>query len=245
VSEDDRAATHGDRGRVGYKQDLPVPDAVVVAQELSGRLARKHNRLYRVGNMAKTRTGVPETVREKVLEEFNHRCAICGADRPQVHHIDEDPANNEPLNLIPLCPNCHLTDHHNPTKTTEPAKLKLFRQYKDPIILKPQFHALFLRIQFLNSIGEHSDVNELHASARELIEFVQGLEMGAFYAGQLSQLLSRPPYGRARVMGDPDSEQRYREGRRKHDMEYKEQLVKNQNRVQELAIELLRFQKWD
>ena len=48
---------------------------------------------------------------------FNHHCARCGRDslRPrnsreqlQVHHIDENPGNNDIENLIPLCAVCHL-----------------------------------------------------------------------------------------------------------------------------------------
>ena len=48
---------------------------------------------------------------------FNHHCARCGRDcsNPkdsremlQVHHIDENPGNNNLENLIPLCSVCHL-----------------------------------------------------------------------------------------------------------------------------------------
>ncbi|GIR61625.1 MAG: HNH endonuclease signature motif containing protein [Deltaproteobacteria bacterium] len=48
---------------------------------------------------------------------FNHHCARCGKDcsNPsnsrdllQVHHIDENPGNNQLENLIPLCSVCHL-----------------------------------------------------------------------------------------------------------------------------------------
>src|SRR6266852_5884563 len=95
------------------------------------------------GAESKTRKAVPKATRSQVLAEFNHRCAVCGTDRPQIHHIDENPSNNDPMNLIPLCPNCHLTDQHNPTQPIDPAKLSLFRQYKDPMILTPQFHPLF------------------------------------------------------------------------------------------------------
>jgi hypothetical protein len=194
--------------------------------------------------MTKIRPDIPAAVHKKVLEEFSHRCAICGADKPQVHHIDEDPVNNEPTNLIPLCPNCHLTDHHNPTTKTEPAKLKLFRQFKDPTILKPQFHVLFLRMQFLDSIGENTDASTLDESARELVEFVQELEMGAFYAKQLSQLVRQPRYAGAFVLGDPVSEQRHREERQRQNAEYRQQLIRNRDRVRGVAVELLRFQKW-
>ena len=111
--------------------------------------------------MAKTRLTVPKPIREAVLKEFNHKCAICAKERPQVHHIDEDPSNNDRLNLIPLCPNCHLIDQHNPTAPMDAEKLRLFREFKDPTILKPQFHPLFKRMKFLNSVNSGSDVDQL------------------------------------------------------------------------------------
>jgi hypothetical protein len=44
--------------------------------------------------MTKTRQPIPRNIREKILNEYNHRCAKCGSDKPQIHHIDEDPSNN-------------------------------------------------------------------------------------------------------------------------------------------------------
>ena len=59
-------------------------------------------------------------VRRKVIEDKGSSCEKCGwsAKHPktgsplvQVHHIDEDKSNNDPENLIILCPNCHsMTD---------------------------------------------------------------------------------------------------------------------------------------
>ena len=58
-----------------------------------------------------------ETVSRYVRELFNYHCARCNKDCRktknaqmvlQVHHIDENPANNALENLIPLCASCHL-----------------------------------------------------------------------------------------------------------------------------------------
>jgi 5-methylcytosine-specific restriction endonuclease McrA len=41
----------------------------------------------------------------------NHKkiCVVCGEDKiVTVHHMDEDHQNNDPKNLVPLCP----THHH-------------------------------------------------------------------------------------------------------------------------------------
>ena len=58
-----------------------------------------------------------ETVSRYVRELFNFYCARCGKNCRnskkansilQVHHIDENPGNNDLENLIPLCAACHL-----------------------------------------------------------------------------------------------------------------------------------------
>jgi hypothetical protein len=46
------------------------------------------------------------------LRHWNHECVICGFDKiVAIHHIDENRSNNNPLNLIPLCPNHHEMVH--------------------------------------------------------------------------------------------------------------------------------------
>ena len=58
-----------------------------------------------------------DTVSRYVRELFDFFCARCGKDCRnslnadsvlQVHHIDENPENNDLENLIPLCAACHL-----------------------------------------------------------------------------------------------------------------------------------------
>ena len=46
------------------------------------------------------------------LQHWKHECAICGFDKiVAIHHIDENHNNNDPKNLIPLCPNHHEMVH--------------------------------------------------------------------------------------------------------------------------------------
>ena len=193
--------------------------------------------------MSKSRTSIPRAIKDSVLREFNHRCAICGKERPQIHHIDENPSNNESINLIPLCPNCHLTDQHNPTMLIDSEKLKLFRQFKDPMILKPQFHPLFVRMQFLNPIDEGAGAESLTVLSNELIEFIEVLEMGGFYARRISELIKRYYTGmyQAVIRGDgvglvPEPAE--------DDEQYIEKLRDAYPKVAALIVELLRFQKW-
>ena len=66
-----------------------------------------------------------------VLERDGVRCRVCAAEEKKVtvtritkqgtvvgqksnltaHHIDEDPRNNDPANLITLCQSCHMKHH--------------------------------------------------------------------------------------------------------------------------------------
>lgn len=40
-------------------------------------------------------------------------CAICGkSGYTEVHHIDKNPMNNSPSNLVRLCKSCHAKQHH-------------------------------------------------------------------------------------------------------------------------------------
>jgi hypothetical protein len=193
--------------------------------------------------MSKQRLQVPRAIRTDLLDEFNHRCAVCGTDRPQVHHIDENPSNNDPFNLIPLCPNCHLVDQHNPTVPIDPRKLKLFRIYKDPTILKPQFHPLFTRMLFLDSIDDQQPVKDIENQATELVEFVRSLAMGSFYGARLYDLLRRK-HGTIvqRSLHYPDS--RAEQQRSDYSQAYREQVRGARDSIHTVIVELLRYQDW-
>ncbi len=190
----------------------------------------------------KRRIPIAPAVRESVLREFNHRCAICGADRPQIHHIDEDPSNNTLDNLLPICPNCHLTDYHNPTVPTSPEKLALFRKYKDPVILSPQFEPLFSRFRFLAHIAETERIDDLARRAQELVDFVFHLQMGQFYCKRIAELTAMPSRSGISVGGLPDP--REQEEKRQFAIEYRKQLSFARPEIYSLIMELLRYQNW-
>ena len=193
--------------------------------------------------MTKTRVPPPRAIRDVVMGEFNHKCAICGREKPQVHHIDEDPSNNDPLNLISLCPNCHLIDQHNPTGTVDPAKMRIFRQYKDPAILTPQFHTLFVRLKFLDHIPETQRREDLQAQTQELSDFVAELQMGAFYSKHIAQL-TKPKYYMHIAVGAPGELEQSQIAMKREAAEYREDLRKARDQVVKLIVELLRFQPW-
>ena len=57
----------------------------------------------------KERVEIPEDVSALVLYRANRCCCVCHEPRKavQIHHIDENPANNDPANLAVLCLQCH------------------------------------------------------------------------------------------------------------------------------------------
>lgn len=185
-----------------------------------------------------------EKKKDSVKKEFNYRCAICGNDNPQIHHVDEDHSNDEISNLLPLCPNCHLSDQHNPTRKVDIPKLQLFRIYKDPTILKSKFHPLYQRSLFLNSIDENTeDVINLYEQVNCLVEFVNALEMGVFYSKELEKLIQQDSHPSIRSMsltGDFE----YEEARSKNNLHDRKKLIENKTKVIDLIIELLRYQDW-
>lgn len=60
--------------------------------------------------MAKTRKKLPEKIRAKLQQEIGSECPVCrdsDVGHFEVHHLDENPENNDFLNLLMLCRNCH------------------------------------------------------------------------------------------------------------------------------------------
>ena len=190
------------------------------------------------------RESIPKGKKESILNEYDHRCAVCGGDRPHIHHIDENASNNSLDNLLPLCPNCHLRDQHNPTRKIDIPKLKIFREYKDPSILKPQFHPIFIRQEFIDNVEVNKeDTESIEKLSEELIEFIESLGMGAFYSKRLKELISKPKHAFSFSVG----------GGRDHELErmlanwneeYRQQLFDNKPQVKTLIVELLRYQTW-
>lgn len=178
------------------------------------------------------------------MKEFSYQCAVCKGSDPQLHHIDGDPTNNDPLNIIPLCANHHLVDQHNPTKAIDPGIVNLLRIYKDPAVLTPQFHALYLRLRFLDAITDDSDGSFLSEQVGELVDFVSCLNMGEFYAKRIRLLTTPLMLAHAYNLGDPDLDRKLEMNKREDDAIMRNALRGARDEVYSLAIQLLRFQDW-
>jgi hypothetical protein len=192
------------------------------------------------------RKAIPANIRKAILSEYNHRCAICGNARPQLHHIDENHENNDPLNILPLCPNCHLGDQHNPTSRINPSILRLFREYKDPTILSPQFRPLFDRlwhIFHLPKTATAASFEDIESRNDELVRFIAELEMGSFYSAEIKKLLERDGIAIWTVLNADDEARRTLEFENMR-QRYIATLLNNRSDVLRLAVELLHFQGW-
>jgi hypothetical protein len=194
---------------------------------------------------AKKRPAIPKGVSDAVLKEYSHLCAICAEKDPQLHHLDENRENNEPLNLIPLCPNCHLTDQHNPTSQRPAVLLALFRRCKDPFVLLPQFMPIFERMRFLYSDFGSEAHDKLWDWVIDFSDFIEALEMGGYYAKKIVSLLTPPPsVGIAYSRSDPEGLLRYDAWTQERNREYVIILTRARPQVEKLTIELLRYQGW-
>lgn len=59
----------------------------------------------------KNRVEIPTDIAQQVLVSSRHTCCICREIQGQIHHIDEDPSNNDMDNLAVLCVYCHQKVH--------------------------------------------------------------------------------------------------------------------------------------
>ena len=197
-------------------------------------------------NSKKKRSAIPRRIADPVLKEFRHKCAICGADRPHLHHLDHNPNNNDPLNLLPLCPNCHLRDIHDPTRPPDPAKLKLFRRHKNPLILHPRFHPIFSRLVFFQRalLGDLPP-NTYDYYASELVEFVGHFEMGPFYKQKIQAHLSNPARFYGHHLWLQGDKRNLTDAQILVDAELTRKALEHCfGEIETLIVELLRYQDW-
>ena len=190
----------------------------------------------------KKRITIPKAVSDSVLKEYHHRCAICGRHDPQLHHIDENPSNNEPPNLIPLCPNCHLQDIHAPTAPIDQQKVLLFRRCKDPFILDPRFHPVWTRLRFLRESDEKREFSWKY-SCHDLTTFVSSLRMGDYYATRITAVLKQPVshmVAHLRYQGEDVTGDVIRADKSRHQECYNFRATA----IEDLCVEMLRYQEW-
>ena len=168
---------------------------------------------------------------------------MCGRHEPHLHHIDEDPSHNEVENLLPLCPNCHLQDIHDPTGTPDINKILLFRKFKDPLILDPRFHPIFTRTKFLYAHDAPERTQTFKFYNEELVDLVSELKLGGFYRKKIDYHLKYFCTHYAHKLRIDGIEARKNEIL--HDPTLR--IAAHQYSVEcveQLLVELLRYQEW-
>lgn len=72
----------------------------------------------------------PINYRNRCFEHHEPKCAICGESRiVEVHHIDHNRENDSPINLIPLCPNCHRLYHNKDYRESILEQILNYQEY--------------------------------------------------------------------------------------------------------------------
>ena len=101
------------------------------------------------------------TVSRYVRELFNYYCSMCGRNCRntknsemvlQVHHIDENPRNNDLENLIPLCASCHL-------KIEREARLHAPNREKQMELFENQSYISQMKEMRLSALTKHGSIN--------------------------------------------------------------------------------------
>lgn len=81
--------------------------------------------------MAKGRPKIPQDIHDELLFRNNHKCCICRkSGKIQIHHLDENPSNNTPENLLVACLNCH-SGVHTERKMTKNFTVGELKRYKE------------------------------------------------------------------------------------------------------------------
>ena len=191
------------------------------------------------------RSTIPRAVRDNVLKQYKYRCVRCDSTDPQVHHIDKDPSNNNALNLVPLCPNCHLNWFHGAATADKARQLAFFRRYNAKASLSPKFLPLLRRLNFLDEVTEQSNVKELRTASAELVSFVKALAHGDFYARKISRLLAFEPFiASVSIPYGGSLPQWYIAGMNEQDPRHRRKLRSARTAVYDLVAELLTYQDW-
>jgi hypothetical protein len=111
--------------------------------------------------MSNKRLSIPEKTQDEIIFKCNNRCCICQTPFIHIHHIDEDPSNNDIDNLAPICPNCHSQAHSSSklTKNLTAPRVKILRdkwyeycdKRRDSLQASP--NALLKLKNFVRSVG--------------------------------------------------------------------------------------------
>jgi len=88
----------------------------------------------------KTRKAVPALTGKKLFQEADNRCPFCSVSDVavlEIHHLDEDPSNNQLGNLIVVCANCHAKITHGEISPSDVHTKKLQLTWMSQAVKRP------------------------------------------------------------------------------------------------------------
>lgn len=107
--------------------------------------------------MPKSRKKIPTRIADDVMYGADLLCCVCEYRGDQIHHIDDDPSNNDPDNLVLLCFNHHdeVTRTGGITRRLSPS---LLRKYRAALYKKVEARRELPRVE--EPVTANSHVNE-------------------------------------------------------------------------------------
>ena len=76
----------------------------------------------------------PDRYRTTCFAHHERKCVVCGEDKIiEVHHLDHNKQNNDPSNLIPMCPTHHQYWHSRYKNIIEDAVLNYIARWKNKL----------------------------------------------------------------------------------------------------------------
>lgn len=89
------------------------PNTIIVEEDIKDTIEREIVVVKKNKRGRKLRIPIPAALRKEILEANNYQCSVCGyiSKHNQLHHMDENPHNNNKDNLTIFCYECHKTVH--------------------------------------------------------------------------------------------------------------------------------------
>ena len=138
--------------------------------------------------MAKKRVPIPKRTERELLYRNQSVCCICQKSGVQIHHIDNDPSNNELNNLCVLCieHHAHASSVSTMTKGLDGA---LLRKYKS------EWEGLVLRRRRLGMIASRKarkagDKDRLRFEIKKTVFSMPSMKLKTEFSGAFDYLYS-------------------------------------------------------
>ncbi|MBK8088889.1 MAG: HNH endonuclease [Chitinophagaceae bacterium] len=112
----------------------------------------------------KKRITIPNKTKALLQQEIDSKCPVCDSldvDHFELHHMDENPENNEQANLLMLCPICHSRITKGDISPQEVAAIKQTITLKAKLRRSPQAAKI---IKINGSVNNSTIANNIQAS---------------------------------------------------------------------------------